>query len=282
MGARWYEARIGRWVSADTIVPDPADPQSLNRYAYVLQNPLRYIDPTGHMHWTEDSGGGTGSPYPLSTLTPDLWALCDTFAGQYGVPVELVAGVIAIEIDHDTEVWDAGLDAAALWLISCANGTCPPWAVAPARRALYKWDFLTRRGPGPGVANFHTETARRVEAYFRAQYPESPGLQLPYDATEGHPNAYWRIEYLVSDQGSVHYTAAYLRMLADYRMGSGGAPDPGPHMDLSVTDMAVIAGAFRAGIIRGWDRVVDYQGAEVGGSLGNLVLPYLARYGFRG
>ena len=47
MGARWYNGRIGRWVSADTIVPDPADPQSLSRFSYVTGNPLRYIDPTG-------------------------------------------------------------------------------------------------------------------------------------------------------------------------------------------------------------------------------------------
>jgi len=29
-------------------VPDPANPQSLNRYAYVLNNPLRYTDLSGH------------------------------------------------------------------------------------------------------------------------------------------------------------------------------------------------------------------------------------------
>ena len=39
---------LGRWIAPDTIVPDPADPQSLNRYGYVLNNPLRYTDPSGH------------------------------------------------------------------------------------------------------------------------------------------------------------------------------------------------------------------------------------------
>ncbi len=47
MGARWYDPKLARWASADSIVPDPANPQSLNRFAYVYNNPLKYVDPTG-------------------------------------------------------------------------------------------------------------------------------------------------------------------------------------------------------------------------------------------
>jgi RHS repeat-associated protein len=47
-GARYYDPSISRFISPDTIVPNPANPQNLNRYSYCLNNPLRYIDPTGH------------------------------------------------------------------------------------------------------------------------------------------------------------------------------------------------------------------------------------------
>ena len=39
-GARWYDPVIGRFIQADTIVPEPGNPQALNRYSYVLGNPL--------------------------------------------------------------------------------------------------------------------------------------------------------------------------------------------------------------------------------------------------
>ena len=53
-GARYYHPAIGRFISADTIVANPNNPQNLNRYAYVLNNPLRYVDPTGH--YCDDEG----------------------------------------------------------------------------------------------------------------------------------------------------------------------------------------------------------------------------------
>jgi RHS repeat-associated protein len=48
-GARNYDPTIGRFISPDIIVPNPFNPQSLNRYSYCLNNPLKYIDPSGHI-----------------------------------------------------------------------------------------------------------------------------------------------------------------------------------------------------------------------------------------
>ncbi len=47
-GARCYDPVLGKFTTADSIVPDPTNPQSLNRYSYVLNNPLKYTDPSGH------------------------------------------------------------------------------------------------------------------------------------------------------------------------------------------------------------------------------------------
>ena len=47
-GARYYDPVVGRFISPNTFVQNPGDPQSLNRYAYCRNNPLLYTDPTGH------------------------------------------------------------------------------------------------------------------------------------------------------------------------------------------------------------------------------------------
>jgi RHS repeat-associated protein len=46
--ARMYWPGAGRFVSADTVVPGPGNPQMFNRYAYALNSPLRFIDLDGH------------------------------------------------------------------------------------------------------------------------------------------------------------------------------------------------------------------------------------------
>ena len=46
--ARYYDPTLGRFISPDPIVQDPADPQTLNRYAYVRNNPVNYVDPSGY------------------------------------------------------------------------------------------------------------------------------------------------------------------------------------------------------------------------------------------
>ncbi len=60
--ARYYDPSLNRFIQADTMVPSPANPQSLNRYSYVLNSPLRYTDPTGH--FTDDE---------LAALLGDNW-----------------------------------------------------------------------------------------------------------------------------------------------------------------------------------------------------------------
>jgi RHS repeat-associated protein len=47
MHARYYDPKLGRFLSVDPHIGDPQVPQSWNRYTYALNNPIKFIDPTG-------------------------------------------------------------------------------------------------------------------------------------------------------------------------------------------------------------------------------------------
>jgi RHS repeat-associated protein len=45
--ARYYNSRLGRFMSGDPLDGDTSDPQSLNRYPYARNNPINLVDPSG-------------------------------------------------------------------------------------------------------------------------------------------------------------------------------------------------------------------------------------------
>jgi RHS repeat-associated protein len=71
--ARYYDPYLNRFISADTIVPDSEDPQSWNRYAYALNNPLLYVDVSGHLPRPCVIRGGEPRPKP----TGQVWRASD-------------------------------------------------------------------------------------------------------------------------------------------------------------------------------------------------------------
>jgi RHS repeat-associated protein len=60
-GARYYASSMGRFMSPDPTGGRLANPQTLNRYAYVVNNPLSFVDPTGLWHCTWNAVSGNGS-----------------------------------------------------------------------------------------------------------------------------------------------------------------------------------------------------------------------------
>jgi RHS repeat-associated protein len=54
--ARWYDPKTGRFIQADTIISNPANPLDWDRYAYTINNPVNYLDPSGHCVVIEEGG----------------------------------------------------------------------------------------------------------------------------------------------------------------------------------------------------------------------------------
>jgi len=68
--ARMYSPSLGRFISADTIVPSVEYPQSLNRYSYVYNHPINLTDPSGHC------------PICFVVLTADILANLPAYYGR--------------------------------------------------------------------------------------------------------------------------------------------------------------------------------------------------------
>ena len=75
--ARYYEAEIGRFITADNIIPYQLETQSWNRFSYVKNNPVRYKDPSGHffeelVNWLSGEGWNSNADINIKNNVIDL------------------------------------------------------------------------------------------------------------------------------------------------------------------------------------------------------------------
>jgi hypothetical protein len=82
---------LSRLIQPDTIIPDPANPQSWNRYTYVLGNPIKYNDPSGNREC--EIGTGTDCDWK----TPFLWNSAERILNTLGGKDDLKAMKLIIE-----------------------------------------------------------------------------------------------------------------------------------------------------------------------------------------
>jgi len=144
-------------------VPDPADPQSLNRYAYVNNNPVRYVDPSGHIPCYGDpllgecSWSGTGHHTvhqggrrrDIATYT--RFILREVRNPDAGVTdVEAFAQILnfAAGFETDTQAWADDITAVIL-------GTTGPWTLITALPVKFREWRGGPRLPEFGDTGFH-------------------------------------------------------------------------------------------------------------------------------
>jgi RHS repeat-associated protein len=144
MGSRWYDGQIGRWISPDTIIPDPANPQSLNRYAYARNNPLKYRDPTGH--WEEEWEKQFEKEHGRPPTEQDWWdyqfslQISDWSAGAWATTYALRQLLFAAGVTIQ-----AGFDDIAVW----HGAFCPGVNVDP----VIKWTLSEVAVIGQVISN---------------------------------------------------------------------------------------------------------------------------------
>jgi len=113
--ARYYDPGLGRFVTADSIVPGadalaigsggtgggPANPQSLNRYSYVDNNPLNHTDPSGHIRPIDIGGGGGAGCAGCGGGGAAVLATASVSGLQVAMETALLVGVAAASAAAD-------------------------------------------------------------------------------------------------------------------------------------------------------------------------------------
>ena len=137
--ARYYHPALGRFISADPLVPEPGNPQALNRYAYVRNNPLRYMDPSGHRlcgpYCDASEMSGDWPPPPDHHDLTD-WLVREMVANATGPEVQLIRQLnvpppVSLDPEHSAELHLGGRIAAALLWRSLVKDSA-------------RWDFKDR------------------------------------------------------------------------------------------------------------------------------------------
>jgi RHS repeat-associated protein len=146
--ARFYSPKLGRFLSADTIVPSYANPQSLNRFSYVINNPLKYTDPTGHKYDMGEGGGTINyKKYPCGGMKGLPLDICRRGPKKPKTPKEIVKDLVTF-FDLSQPISDAlsypGLEVSVpgrLIEMVCQGGRCDP------RKLKFVWTIVKHTYP---------------------------------------------------------------------------------------------------------------------------------------
>lgn len=202
-----YVPGTGRFAQPDNIIPNPANPQALNRYTYVLNSPIVFADPTGHSAcygadgygqscnsgpmqdgvWTAEEAGSGDSIYRDSHSDPQLvkfekdknhpqdWTIGEMYAVAEGarLTAEALAALYNSMVLSGPHVAEGiALSPSDAYLITYGS------TVTAIRSSLIK-----------GYAAEITKGVNRI-TYYNVQYTDDQGnpTSVDYDYTAGHVN----------------------------------------------------------------------------------------------
>ena len=175
--ARFYSPKLGRFLSPDTIISG-ANSHSLNRYSYVLGNPLKYTDPTGHKECadTNDSGNCLTGTQVLTSYIQSKYKKVK-FKGRWDEDglLEVYSALTKIStngFNGNTDAFNAAFG--TLTFISVANGSL---GTAGGEPAVGRADHITgiiRLTPNAVVGNVIHEMGHILDGNLRCLNPRAP------------------------------------------------------------------------------------------------------------
>lgn len=189
MNGRVQHPKIGRFLSADPFVTEPGSTQGWNRYGYVSNNPLTFIDPSGF--WCEEHR--VTLPYSLGS--GQSWVGTDIVRTCREVEEEVLVTATRLYDWLDAWLFQATLDLLPTDLLYSTGGTGganpneqpqvdspPPCEEGPSSASGAGGLAVYAGGGGEGAAGLHNG---RVFATGRAGFGFGGGLT--YNPAGGLP-----------------------------------------------------------------------------------------------
>lgn len=92
--ARYYDPTIGRFITRDSYEGDISNPLTINLYTYCRNNPLIFVDPSGHME-VEDKDILSAQDYAIMQAITVLYGMYET-AGNTAMKEEMRSRAVSI------------------------------------------------------------------------------------------------------------------------------------------------------------------------------------------
>ncbi len=261
--ARYMQPGLGMFLSRDLYEGNLSQPPSQHLFAYVGNNPINRTDPSGQYwydpindRWVQGGVSYLQAPYhpKIEFYAPtnpyrerqDVfnWIMprarkMESRAGQYGIPPELVAAILAVEIDDDLEPLDDMLDSYARmcyrWIRFKELYPADSWLDTCGCVAFL--NVYASIGIGVGIAQIHVNRPD-YDWWAIVQHLQSQSVPIPTWANDP-------VENLLIDDGAIEGVAMFGRALADVRTGINAPHGRG---NLSLDDMAIIFVGYRYGV----------------------------------
>ena len=142
-GARYYSSSLGRFLSPDpeNAGASPDSPQSWNAYSYVLNNPLKYIDPDGlDCAYLNDSGAAVEYIDHQGTGIGE----CQNNGGYWANGTIASASDVLINANQDKVAIFSSVNGQQMWSTATQQWTQGPFSVSPLPGAGI--------APAPGIS----------------------------------------------------------------------------------------------------------------------------------
>ncbi len=171
-GARWYDPSLGRFLSADTVIPEASQGvQAWDRMAYANNNPIINNDPTGHAVPLPPRSPSYSSIYIPVNYGLDLISAAVLFVVGGFLPVHFEGngfGEGAIVEDTPQQLAEKSI-----------IGIASTIGVRPFEVGMTR-DLHSRSTPGDDLTIHHAPQGAPAESVFPSyNYNNAPGIVIP-------------------------------------------------------------------------------------------------------